>query len=445
VIVSGDSGYSENIRLYIDNPKHDSVIKEEEQENLRISGWSADLSVGESTGIEKIEVYLNGPRGMGKFLGQADYGYERQDVANALANANYTNSGYNLIFDARYLEPGTENTIYVYSYSIRGTYTLAILDIIMEGEAEDTNVIMSVEALLEESTVNISGWAISKDDAKNTGPRNTDIEYIDKKIVFVSNKNGNEDIFIIDIDGANLTQLTDNTARDVYPVSSPDGKKIAYTSEIGGYWQIVVMEADGSNKVQLTRDPFRSGYPTWSFDGRHIFYEVYRDGDWEIYRMNSDGSGKKRLTFNSDSYDWHPSAHPFQYQVLYESGPGGNEKLYLMDEDGSNKDRVSDNGMRMRTPTYSPDGSEIAFMGYEGNNHFIYLMDSDGENIKRLTGDISKCGHPEYSPDGEFIVFQGIVDGQEEIFIINSDGSNLKRLTNIPGNDWDADFLYQLP
>jgi TolB protein len=161
--------------------------------------------------------------------------------------------------------------------------------------------------------------------------------------------------------------------------------------------------------------------------------------------MNSDGSAKKRLTFNLGANDWHPSAHPFQYELIYESGSTGSENLYLMDEDGSEITRVSDHGMRMRTPTYSPDGEKIAFMGYEGNNHFIYLMDADGQNIVRLTANISKSGHPDFSPDGEFIVFQGVVDGQDEIFIINSDGSNLKRLTSIPGKDWDACFLYQLP
>ena len=443
VTVDGDAGFSQSIELHIDGPGHDAVIKEEEKGSLRISGWSADLSTGDSTGIEKIEIYLNGPRDMGTFLGQADYGLERQDVANALANDNYINSGYSLTFDAGGLGSGTENSIYVYSYSTKGTYTLAMRDIFMEGEKGASNTIISAEASLEGSSVNLSGWAVSKDDAQDTGPRDTGIEYIDKKIAFVSNKNGNEDIFIINIDGTGLTQLTESTDKDAYPSGSPDGKKIAYTSEIGGYWQIMVMDADGKNKVQLTDDPVRSGYPTWSFDGRYIFYEVYKDGDWEIYRMNSDGSSKKRLTFNNGSYDWHPFAHPFQYRVIYESGSTGNEKLYIMDYDGENIERLSSDNMRMRVPGMSVDGKYIVFMG-EGDNRYVYIMDGDGENI-RLISQRPNSEHPSISPDNELIAFNSYVDGQSEIFIIGMDGSGETRLTSIPGEDWGPVFIYQLP
>ena len=444
VPVIGNTDYSQNIELHIDGPPHNAVIKEEDKEKLRISGWSADLSVQESTGIEKIEIYLNGPRDFGIFLGEADYGRERQDVANAYGNANYTNSGYSLTFDASGLGPGTENTIYIYSYSNSGTYTMAMRDIVMEGEKGASNTIMSIEAELGGGSIEVSGWAVSKDDVQNTGPRDTDIEYINKKIVFVSNKNGNEDIFSMDLDGSRLNQLTESTDKDAYPAVSTDGKKIAYTSDINGYWQIMVMDRDGRNKIQLTDDPVRSGYPTWSFDGRYIFYEVYKDGDWEIYRMNSDGSDRKRLTFNAGVDDWHPFAHPYQYRVIFESGAVGHERLYIMDNDGDNIEMISEGSARKRVPCMSVDGEYIVFMGYEENLEFVYIMDGNGENIRRIS-DRRKSGHPFISPDNSIIAFESSVDGQNEIFIINLDGSGETRLTNIPGDDWDPAFIYQLP
>ena len=444
VPVIGNTDYSQNIELHIDGPPHNAVIKEEDKEKLRISGWSADLSVQESTGIEKIEIYLNGPRDFGIFLGEADYGRERQDVANAYGNANYTDSGYSLTFDASGLGPGTENTIYIYSYSNSGTYTMAMRDIVMEGEKGASNTIMSIEAELGGGSIEVSGWAVSKDDVQNTGPRDTDIEYINKKIVFVSNKNGNEDIFSMDLDGSGLNQLTESTDKDAYPAVSTDGKKIAYTSDINGYWQIMVMDWDGRNKIQLTNDPVRSGYPTWSFDGRYIFYEVYKDGDWEIYRMNSDGSGRKRLTFNAGAYDWHPFAHPYQYRVIFESGAVGHEQIYIMDHNGDNIERLSESSARKRVPCMSVDGEYIVFMGYEGDTRFVYIMDGDGENIRRIS-DRPNSEHPFISPDNSIIAFESSVDGQNEIFIINLDGSEETRLTSIPGDDWGPAFIYQLP
>ncbi|MCD4669081.1 MAG: DUF5050 domain-containing protein [Actinomycetia bacterium] len=444
VPVEGDADHSQNIELHIDGPGHDAVIKEGDKKNLRISGWSADLSVQENTGIEKIEIYLNGPRNFGTFLGEADYGLERQDVANAYGNANYSASGYNFTFDAGKLGPGTWNTIYIYSYSKSGTYALAMRDIVMEGEKSALNTTISVDAEFSGGSIEVTGWAVSTDDVQNTGPRDTNIEYINKKIVFTSNKNGNEDIFSINLDGSGLTQLTENINKDAYPDVSPDGKKIAYTSDIDGYWQIVVMDWDGENKIQLTDDPVRSGYPTWSFDGRYIFYEVYKDEDWEIYRINSDGSGRERLTFNAGAYDWHPFAHPYRHRVIFESGVGGHEDIYIMDHDGDNIEKLSESSARKRVPCISVDGEYIAFMGYEGDIKFVYIMDGDGENIRRMS-DRPNSGHPFISPDNSIIAFESSVDGQSEIFIINLDGSGETRLTSIPGDDWDPAFIYQLP
>jgi len=446
IVIPGETDFDENIKLYIDNPSHNEIIKEADKPNMWISGWSADLNFSDTTGIDKIEIYLNSPRGFGEFLGEAIYGTERQDVATAFGRASYTNSGYSINFDASKLEAGSENTLYVYSFSTSGTYYLAMRDIKMEGEEKESNAIISVvDANLNNQSIEISGWAINKNEILEGKPRNLDVEYSTRKIVFVSNTNGNEDIFSMNLDGSELTQLTDYSGKDAYPAVSPDGKKIAYTSDINGTWQLMVMNWDGTEKMQLTRNPWRSGYPAWSFDGRFIFFEVYQDGDWEIYRINSDGSDMRRLTFNPSAYDWHPSGHPFQYKVIYESGTVGNEDLYIMDYDGKNIKRISSINMRKRVPAISVDGKIIAFMGYEGANSFIYTVDSNGENTRKLTDSPVNCGHPSISPDNAFITFQGKVDRQDEIYIINLDGSSLTRLTNIPGNDWDPVFMYQTP
>jgi TolB protein len=440
IIIPGDSGVDENIQLSIDNPSHNEIIKEGDSSNIRISGWSVDFSYRDNTGIEGVEIYLNGPKGFGKFLGNADYGIERQDVAGAFGNANYTNSGYSLYFDGTELEAGSENTLYIYSFSSSGAYNLALRDIVMEGEKKEPEIIMSVEANLNDRSIEISGWAIRQADILEGRPRDPDIEYSIKKIVFTSNQTGYEDLFSINIDGSELTQLTDHPGQDNYPAVSHDGKKIAYTKDINGIWQIMVMDWDGKDKKQITNNPWRSGYPAWSFDGRFIYFEAYIEGSWEIYRMNSDGSNVKQLTFNPGADDWHPYSHPFRYQIIYESGTSRNEKLYIMDYNGKNIDKLPDANMRQRTPAISYDGQTIVF----SDNQSIYTMDLNGENLKKISGSLTSCRHPDISPDNKYITFEGNVDGQLEIFIANIDGSDLKRLTNIPGDDYDPYFLYQV-
>jgi TolB protein len=251
----------------------------------------------------------------------------------------------------------------------------------------------------------------------------------------------------MDLDGSDVIQLTDHPGSDKYPSVSPDGKKIAYTSDIGGNWQIVIMNWDGSDKIQLTDTPVRSGFPTWSFDGRYIFYEVYKDGDWEIYRINTDGTQIKRMTFNTEGDDWHPFAHPYKQLIFFESGAVGYEDIYTMNFDGGNIQRVSDKSMRKRVPTVSRDGTFLVFMSYKGDDYYLYSMDIDGENINRIPGAPANCGHPSISPDNKYLVFQVRTNSGSDIndvYIMGLDGSGLTQLTDLPGNDWDPVFMYQI-
>ncbi len=448
VVIEGETEQSENIKLFIDKPAPDEIVAGDDNVNVRIKGWSADFSVPDNTGIERIEVYLNGPGEFGKFLGEAEYGAERPDVVDVVGNDNYFNSGYNLIFNSSGLEPGSRNTFYVYSFSNSGSYISTTRDFIIAGEGIESHTVLSVEANLNNDFIEISGWAINENMVLEGKPPALDQEYTMKKIVFSSNRNGNDDIFSMNLDGSELAQLTDHPDNDKYPAISSDGKKIAFTSIIDGQWQIVTMNWDGTDRTQLTSTPVRNGFPGWSFDGRYIFYEVYQDDDWEIYRINTDGSNIKRITFNASANDWHPFAHPFKHKVIYESGVYGNEDIYIMDFDGDNIQKLSDTLMRKRVPAVSKDGAIIVFTSYEGDNYFLYTMDHNGENIIKIPNAPVNSGHPNISPDNEYVTFQVRTSNKgniNDVYIMNMDGSNLTRLTNLPGNDWDPIFLYQTP
>jgi TolB protein len=445
VTVPGEPVMSETIHMSIDSIGENEVITAEKLKEVRISGWAADLSVSDSTGINRIEVYLDGPAGFGQKLGDAQYGLERADVGNAYGNANYNNSGYNFSFDASNLETGSTHKIYVYAFSNAGNYQYLTRDIIIDTpDTEEKYALVGADTAFSPGAIEITGWAFNKNFITQGVPRSLDIEYTTKKIVFVSNKSGNEDIWSMNLDGSELTQLTDNPDRDQYPAVSPDGKKIAYSSGIGGNWQIAVMNSDGTNKKQITFGPYRHGYPTWSFDGRFIICEIYIEENWEIYVMESDGSNIRRLTSNPGIDDWHPSAHPFNYTFLYEKSLVGNEEIWQMDLNGQSNSIVSKPGMRYRVPKYSIDGEKIVFMGYDQNGLAqIYTMDKNSENIVQLTKYPEGAGIPCYSPDNKLIVYNARINNNVEIFLMNSDGSDQRQLTGFPGDDWGAVFMYQ--
>ncbi len=112
------------------------------------------------------------------------------------------------------------------------------------------------------------------------------------KIAFSSVRDGNLEIYVMNPDGTNQTNLTNNAAEDFEPAWSPDGTKIAFTSRRDGNYEVHVMNADGSNPVNLTNNSAQDGEPAWSPDGTKIAFTSLRSGNYETYVMNADGSGR---------------------------------------------------------------------------------------------------------------------------------------------------------
>ncbi len=112
----------------------------------------------------------------------------------------------------------------------------------------------------------------------------------DGKIAFTSDRDGDEEIFVMNADGTGVQQLTDNDDSDWFPVWSPNGKKIAFHSDRDGDFEVFVMNADGTGVTQLTDHDDSDWIPVWSPDGKKIVFTSDRYGDREIFVMNADGS-----------------------------------------------------------------------------------------------------------------------------------------------------------
>jgi len=116
-------------------------------------------------------------------------------------------------------------------------------------------------------------------------------------IVFQSNRDGNFEIYSMNIDGSQQTRLTNNLGRDLMPSWSSDGSRIAFISERDINAELYIMNADGRNQRRLTTTPEFEFSPQWSPDGLQILFQrIVPGSDFETYVMDVDGGHVQRLT-----------------------------------------------------------------------------------------------------------------------------------------------------
>jgi hypothetical protein len=121
------------------------------------------------------------------------------------------------------------------------------------------------------------------------------------RIVFMSFRDGNEEIYVMNADGTNQTRLTFNPAQDNFPALSPDGSKIVFASNRDGNEEVYVMNSDGTGQTRLTNSTADDASPSFSPDGSKITFHSFRDGNVEVYTMNVEGTSQTDITNNPAS------------------------------------------------------------------------------------------------------------------------------------------------
>jgi Tol biopolymer transport system component len=252
------------------------------------------------------------------------------------------------------------------------------------------------------------------------------------RIVFSSDRDGNDEIYAIGVDGMDLTRLTSSPAKDLDPSFSPDGTKIVFDSDRDGPVAIFAMNADGSDPVNLSR-PKRPGdiFPSWSPDGAQIAYACGPSLEGlDICVMDSDGGGQRVLIGGPGSREWEPAWSPDGGKIAFVSNRTGDDEIYVMDANGRRIVRLTTNPGRDADPAWSPDGRNIAFDSDREGALSIFVMDARGANVTRLTESSGADASPSWSPDGTRIAFQREIGETSHIFVIDVDGSHLRQLTS---------------
>jgi hypothetical protein len=259
-------------------------------------------------------------------------------------------------------------------------------------------------------------------------------------IVYQSREPGDSRWFVhvMNNDGSERVRLAEGQSGFLSaPSWSPDGSRLTFVSDLDGNPDIWVVDLDGSNAVNLTQEEAKDHSPAWSPDGDWIAFASLRDSRyWELYVMRPDGSDVQRLTWWEDASDLSPSWSPDGTRLAFASKRDGNWEIYTMDRDGGNLARLTNNPADDTNPAWAPDGSRIAFVSTRDGYADIYVMSITGGQATNISNAPYSSEHgPTWSPDGGRLAFYSDRDGGWNIHVMASDGSDVIRLTGGHSND----------
>jgi len=212
------------------------------------------------------------------------------------------------------------------------------------------------------------------------------------------------DIFVADLDGNIIQQLTDTPGYDAEPTVSPKGDKIVFTSIRSGDLELYTMNIDGSEVTQITDGLGYDGGAFFSPNGEKLIFRASRpkteeevnnykklltEGlvqptEMELFTCNVDGSDLKQIT-NLGGANWAPFFHPSGEKVLFSSNHATEKgfpfNLYLINIDGTGLEQISYDGVFDAFPMFSNDGKRLIFSSNRNNggNHDTNLFMADWE------------------------------------------------------------------
>ena len=255
------------------------------------------------------------------------------------------------------------------------------------------------------------------------------------QIAFVNREGTVKEVFLTNILGKTLRQVTRHKHLTVSPKFVPGGPFLSYTSYHSGTQALYITDLRQDKETRaISRRKGLNLAPAWSSDGERMVLTLSKDGNPDLYLLDRKGEIIEKLTDRA-GINVSPTWSPDGATLVFVSDRTGKPQLYSMDMRTRKVRRLTFEGTENAEPNWSPTESLIVFSSLRNGVYQLYTMNPlTGEEPKPLTSDPSHHESPSWSPDGNQVIFTKR-DGQKQLLYgIMKNGSFERRLFNIPGS-----------
>lgn len=244
------------------------------------------------------------------------------------------------------------------------------------------------------------------------------------RIAFVVKRGGAKEIAVMDYDGYNARQITNDRTISVHPRWSPNGRKLVYTSYKSRFPDVMEIEVFTGIRRRLADFPGLNTGATYSPDGQTIALTLSRDGNPELYTMDTSGGGLERLTHTRGG-ESSPTWSPDGQNIAYVSDDRGSPQIYLLNREGGDPVRLTVSPSYNTEPDWSrpPAGAAvqpmIAVTSRVGGHFQIGLYDSGTKEVRPVAADGGDCQDPSWAPNGRHLVFSKTVNWRSRLYLLD--------------------------